>query len=62
MTRRKQPTADIRPIASKREKRRPNGLDEGKIKLGPEFLELLPDELLAYFNGEEPSRSPRKPG
>ena len=48
-----QPIAEIRPLAAKR-KPRPLGLFEGQIKLGPEFFEPLPDELLAYFNGEKP--------
>jgi antitoxin (DNA-binding transcriptional repressor) of toxin-antitoxin stability system len=54
LCRRNQPIAEIRPIAPKRKKPRPIGLDEGKFKLGPEFFEPLPDELLAYFNGEKP--------
>jgi hypothetical protein len=62
MTRRKQPVVDIRPIVPKRKKPRPIGLDKGKIKLGPEFFAPLPDELLAYFNGEKPLDSPRKSG
>lgn len=54
LCRRNEPIAEIRPLAAKRKKPRPIGLDEGKIKLGPEFFEPLPDELLAYFNGEKP--------
>jgi len=54
LCRRNQPIAEIRPLAPKRKKPRPIGLDEGKIQLGPEFFEPLPDELLAYFNGEKP--------
>lgn len=53
LCRRNQPIAEIRPIAPKRKKPRPIGLHEGKFKLGPEFFEPLPDELLAYFNGEK---------
>jgi antitoxin (DNA-binding transcriptional repressor) of toxin-antitoxin stability system len=49
-----QPIAEIRPLAGKRKLPRPIGLHEGQIKLRPEFFEPLPDELLAYFNGEEP--------
>jgi antitoxin (DNA-binding transcriptional repressor) of toxin-antitoxin stability system len=49
-----QPIAEIRPLAAKPKKPRPIGLHEGQIKLGPEFFEPLPDELLAYFNGEKP--------
>jgi antitoxin (DNA-binding transcriptional repressor) of toxin-antitoxin stability system len=54
LCRRNEPIAEIRPLSAKRKKPRPIGLDEGKIKLGPEFFEPLPDELLAYFNGEKP--------
>jgi antitoxin (DNA-binding transcriptional repressor) of toxin-antitoxin stability system len=54
LCRRNQPIAEIRPLAVKRKKPRPIGLHEGQIKLGPEFFEPLPDELLAYFNGEKP--------
>ncbi len=61
MTRRK-PIEHIRPVAPKRKKPRPIGLDEGKIMLGPEFFEPVTDELLACFNGEKPSGSPRKSG
>ena len=50
----KQAIAEIRPVSAKRKKPRPIGLDEGKIKLGPEFFEPLSDEVLAYFNGEKP--------
>jgi antitoxin (DNA-binding transcriptional repressor) of toxin-antitoxin stability system len=49
-----QPIAEIRPLPAKRKKLRPLGLFEGQVKLGPEFFEPLPDELLAYFNGEKP--------
>jgi antitoxin (DNA-binding transcriptional repressor) of toxin-antitoxin stability system len=54
LCRRNEPIAEIRPLSAKRKKPRPIGLDEGKFKLGPEFFEPLPDELLAYFNGEKP--------
>ena len=53
LCRRNQPIAEIRPILPKRKKTRPIGLYEGKIKIPPEFYEPLPDELLAYFNGEK---------
>ena len=54
LCRRNEPIAEIRPLSPKRKKPRPIGLDEGKIKLGPEFFEPLPDELLAYLNGDKP--------
>jgi antitoxin (DNA-binding transcriptional repressor) of toxin-antitoxin stability system len=53
LCRRNQPIAEIRPISPKQKKPRPIGLYEGKIKIPPEFYEPLPDELLAYFNGEK---------
>jgi antitoxin (DNA-binding transcriptional repressor) of toxin-antitoxin stability system len=53
LCRRNQPIAEIRPIPAQRKKARPIGLYEGQIKLGPEFFEPLPDELLGYFNGEQ---------
>lgn len=54
LCRRNKPIAEIRPLSTKRKKPRPIGMDEGKIKLGPDFFEPLSDELLAYFNGEKP--------
>jgi antitoxin (DNA-binding transcriptional repressor) of toxin-antitoxin stability system len=53
LCRRNQPIAEIRPIPAQRKKPRPIGLYEGQIKLGPEFFEPLPAELLRYFNGEK---------
>ena len=54
LCRRNKPIAEISPVSAKRKKPRPIGLDEGKIKLGPEFFEPLSREVLAYFNGEKP--------
>jgi antitoxin (DNA-binding transcriptional repressor) of toxin-antitoxin stability system len=54
LCRRNQPIAEIRPVSPARKKPRPIGLDEGKIKLGPEFFEPLSGELLAAFTGEKP--------
>jgi antitoxin (DNA-binding transcriptional repressor) of toxin-antitoxin stability system len=54
LCRRNQPIAEIRPISPKRNKPRPIGLDKGKFTVPPEFFEPLPDELLAYFDGEKP--------
>ena len=54
LCRRNQPIAEIRPLATKRKKPRPIGLDKGKFKVGPKFFDPLPDDLLAYFNGEMP--------
>ena len=53
LCRRNQPIAEIRPLPAQRKKPRPIGLYEGQIKLGPEFFEPLPDELLGYFDGEK---------
>ena len=46
LCRRNEPIAEIRPLSSKRKKPRPTGLDQGRIKLGPEFFEPLPPEEL----------------
>ena len=54
LCRRNQPIAEIRPLPTKRKKPRPMGLDRGKIVIPPSFFDPLPDELLAYFNGEKP--------
>ncbi|HXI44085.1 MAG TPA: hypothetical protein VNH83_29145 [Bryobacteraceae bacterium] len=48
------PIAEIGPLAARRKAPWAFGLFEGQIKLGPEFFKPLPDELLAYFNGEKP--------
>jgi antitoxin (DNA-binding transcriptional repressor) of toxin-antitoxin stability system len=54
LCRRNKPIAEIRPVSARRNKPRPIGLDEGKIKLGPEFFEPLSHELLACFNSKKP--------
>jgi antitoxin (DNA-binding transcriptional repressor) of toxin-antitoxin stability system len=54
LCRRNQPIAEIRPLPAKRKKPRPIGLYQGQIELKPEFFDPLPDDLLAYFNGEKP--------
>ena len=54
LCRRNQPIAEIRPLAAKRKKPRPIGLYEGQIVLKPGFFDPLPNDLLAYFNGEKP--------
>jgi len=43
------PVAKLVPVAS--EPRRPGRL-KGRIRLGPDFDELLPEEVLAAFRGE----------
>lgn len=49
------PIAEIRAISdSVAPKPRKPGLWKGKFALGPEFFAPLPDELIAYFDGEKP--------
>ena len=53
---RNKPIAQITPIEQKPLKKRPIGL-AGKeypdFKIGDEFFEPLPDDILAYFTGEK---------
>jgi antitoxin (DNA-binding transcriptional repressor) of toxin-antitoxin stability system len=57
--RRNKPIAELKAIAPEkkaRKEQRPVGLAAKKYpdwKLGDEFLEPLPDDILAYFNGEK---------
>ena len=47
------PIAEIRPIRPQREYQRPIGLAKGEFKVGPDFFEPLPDEMLAAFSGDD---------
>ncbi len=47
------PIAEIKGIRAKKGKRRPLPQDKGKIVLGKEFFDPMPDEFLAYFRGEK---------
>jgi len=46
------PIAEIRPIRSRREYKRPIGLAKGEFEVTPEFFEPLPGKMLAAFNGD----------
>ncbi len=46
------PVAEIRPLRGVAKKKRPIGLDKGKIELPPSFFEPLPDDLIRAFEGE----------
>jgi antitoxin (DNA-binding transcriptional repressor) of toxin-antitoxin stability system len=45
------PIAEVRPVQATRTPRQ-FGIDEGKVILGPEFFEPLPDDIQRYFDGE----------
>jgi prevent-host-death family protein len=53
LCRRNKPVAEIKPLAAHRDKPRPVGLAKGKFKVPDSFFEVLPDETLALFSGEE---------
>jgi antitoxin (DNA-binding transcriptional repressor) of toxin-antitoxin stability system len=46
------PIAEIRPLPSSRDKKRPIGLAKGTASLPPSFFEPLPPEIEAAFNAE----------
>ncbi len=50
LCKRNRPIAEIRPIAPRRTKKRPIGLDKGKFTVPKEFFDPLPEEFLAYFD------------
>jgi prevent-host-death family protein len=52
--RRNAPVAELRAVARRRVAPRPVGLDKGRLHVGPEFFEPLPEDLLALFEGREP--------
>ena len=49
--RRNNPIAEIRALPSSPRKRRPFGLDSGKLKVPPSFFEPLPEEIIESFDG-----------
>ena len=52
---RNKPIAEIKPIEQQPTTKRPIGLmgkEYPDFKLGDEFFEPLPDDILAYFTGE----------
>jgi prevent-host-death family protein len=57
----KKPVGKIVPMESEKPKRRQPGAWKGRIHIGPEFFEPLPDDELRAW-GEEVKREPRTPG
>ncbi len=53
LCRRNHPIAEIRPLATRRNKPRPIGLAKGKFTVPASFFEDLPEESLALFRGKE---------
>jgi antitoxin (DNA-binding transcriptional repressor) of toxin-antitoxin stability system len=51
LCRRNVPIAEIRPLPPPPARRRPIGLARGEVRLGPEFFQPLPAELLDAFEG-----------
>ena len=45
------PIAEIRPIHPQKEHKRPLGLAKGEFRVGPEFFDPLPEEMLSAFSG-----------
>ncbi|OGH56466.1 MAG: prevent-host-death protein [Candidatus Lindowbacteria bacterium RIFCSPLOWO2_12_FULL_62_27] len=51
--RRNIPIAEIRPVPQPPARRRPVGLDKGKIRIPKSFYDPLPDDLTNLFNGRK---------
>lgn len=51
LCRRNQPVAELRPVRQKRSEARPLGLERGRLFIGPEFDEPLPEDVLQAFEG-----------
>jgi len=45
------PIAEIRPLPEPRRKKRPLGLDKGKVNIPKSFFEPLPEEIVKAFEG-----------
>jgi antitoxin (DNA-binding transcriptional repressor) of toxin-antitoxin stability system len=52
LCKRNQPIAEIRPLQSRRDQKRPIGLAKGQFAIPKEFFEPLPEELVQAFQGE----------
>lgn len=50
--RRNKPIAELRPVRQPPQGKRPVGLCKGQFEVGPEFFELLPEEVLDAFDGK----------
>lgn len=51
LCRRNQPVAELRPLKKQRSTPRPIGLEKGRFKVGDDFNDALPAELMAAFDG-----------
>jgi antitoxin (DNA-binding transcriptional repressor) of toxin-antitoxin stability system len=49
--RKRAPVVKLVPVGAVTERKRPIGLYKGKIEIGPEFFEPLPEEELARWEG-----------
>ncbi|HEV8131865.1 MAG TPA: type II toxin-antitoxin system Phd/YefM family antitoxin [Acidobacteriota bacterium] len=47
------PIAEIRPLPAVRKKKRPIGLDKGKLRIPKSFFDPLPPEVLASFYSDK---------
>ena len=54
LCKRNRPVAEIRPIPTHQEGRRPIGLAKGEFQVPDTFFEELPDETMALFDGKNP--------
>jgi prevent-host-death family protein len=52
LCRRNQPVAELRPLAKRRTKPRPLGLERGRFIVSEAFFDGLPDELVDAFEGK----------
>jgi prevent-host-death family protein len=52
LCRRNRPVAEIRPIVSRDQKRRPIGLAKGEFTVPTSFFEELPEDTIALFSGD----------
>jgi len=48
--RRNTPIAEVRALPAAPRKRRPIGLEAGKLKVPPSFFEALPDDVIESFD------------
>lgn len=54
LCKRNKPVAEIRPITSKVDEKRPIGLAKGAFTVPASFFDELPDETLSLFSGVTP--------
>lgn len=53
LCRRNVPIAEIRPLPRERQEERPVGLAKGEFEISSDFFKPLPDDVMAFFHGEE---------